>query len=99
MSMIGASVSSFFGSLNFLRQVQISPFSLNFNKVGGATKAPDYSFRIGGTRKFFVEAKKPATNLKDASEPAFQLRRYAWSAKLPLCPVPAILDRGTRERT
>src|SRR6266536_2269692 len=53
-------------------------------KVGGATKAPDYSFRIGGTRKFFVEAKKPATNLKDASEPAFQLRRYAWSAKLPL---------------
>ena len=28
-------------------------------KVGGATKAPDYSFRIGGTRKFFLEAKKP----------------------------------------
>src|SRR5205085_4667295 len=53
-------------------------------KVGGATKAPDYSFRIGGTRKFFVEAKKPVINLKDASEPAFQLRRYAWSAKLPL---------------
>jgi len=53
-------------------------------KVGGATKAPDYSFRVGGTRKFFVEAKKPAVNLKDNSEPAFQLRRYAWSAKLPL---------------
>jgi predicted type IV restriction endonuclease len=27
-------------------------------KVGGLTKAPDYCFRIGGTRKFFVEAKK-----------------------------------------
>ncbi len=53
-------------------------------KVGGATKAPDYCFRIGGTRKFFVEAKKPSVNLKDATEPAFQLRRYAWSAKLPL---------------
>src|SRR6266566_4564168 len=53
-------------------------------KIGGATKAPDYCFRIGGTRKFFVEAKKPAINLKDASDPAFQLRRYAWSAKLPL---------------
>src|SRR5207248_7537886 len=53
-------------------------------KIGGATKAPDYCFRIGGTRKFFVEAKKPAINLRDASEPAFQLRRYAWSAKLPL---------------
>src|SRR5436189_4872179 len=46
-------------------------------KVGKATKAPDYCFRIGGTRKFFVEAKKPAINLRDASEPAFQLRRYA----------------------
>jgi len=25
-------------------------------KIGGATKAPDYAFRIGGARKFFVEA-------------------------------------------
>ncbi|MGA9365434.1 MAG: TaqI-like C-terminal specificity domain-containing protein [Bacteroidota bacterium] len=53
-------------------------------KVGGATKAPDYCFRIGGTRKFFVEAKKPSVNLKDEISPAYQLRRYAWSAKLPL---------------
>src|SRR6266700_473997 len=53
-------------------------------KIGSATKAPDYCFRVGGTRKFFVEAKKPAINLKDASDPAFQLRRYAWSAKLPM---------------
>ena len=53
-------------------------------KIGGATKAPDYCFRIGGARKFFVEAKKPAVNLKDDISPAFQLRRYAWSAKLPL---------------
>ncbi|OQZ06939.1 MAG: hypothetical protein B6D36_02450 [Planctomycetes bacterium UTPLA1] len=53
-------------------------------KIGGATKAPDYCFRIGGTRKFFVEAKKPGRNLKNDAEPAFQLRRYAWSAKLPL---------------
>lgn len=53
-------------------------------KVGGFTKAPDYCFRIGGTRKFFVEAKKPSVNLKDDTSPAFQLRRYAWSAKLPL---------------
>jgi len=53
-------------------------------KVGSATKAPDYSFRIGGMRKFFVEAKKPAINLKEDIAPAYQLRRYAWSAKLPL---------------
>ncbi|AGB50534.1 putative type IV restriction endonuclease [Methanomethylovorans hollandica DSM 15978] len=53
-------------------------------KVGGKTKAPDYSFRIGGVRKFFVEAKKPAVNLKENPEPTYQLRRYAWSAKLPV---------------
>ena len=53
-------------------------------KIGGATKAPDYCFRIGSAKKFFVEAKKPAVNLKDDISPAFQLRRYAWSAKLPL---------------
>jgi len=53
-------------------------------KVGGATKAPDYCFRIGGVRKFFVEAKRPGVNLKEEANAAYQLRRYAWSAKLPL---------------
>jgi hypothetical protein len=53
-------------------------------RVGRATKAPDYSFRIGGVRKFFVEAKKPSVDIKEDTHPAYQLRRYAWSAKLPL---------------
>jgi len=53
-------------------------------KVGHSTRAPDYSFRIGGQRKFFVEAKKPAVNIKEDVSPSYQLRRYAWSAKLPL---------------
>ena len=53
-------------------------------KIGGFTKAPDYCFRIGGQRKFFLEAKKPAIDIKADTDPAYQLRRYAWSAKLPL---------------
>ena len=52
--------------------------------VEGATKAPDYAFRIGGQRKFFVEAKKPSVKVETDIYPAFQLRRYSWSAKLPL---------------
>ncbi len=32
-------------------------------KIGAATKAPDYCFRIGGARKFFLEAKKPAIDI------------------------------------
>lgn len=53
-------------------------------KTKDVTEAPDYCFRIGGTKKFFVEAKKPSVNLKDDIHPSFQLRRYAWTAKLPL---------------
>lgn len=54
-------------------------------KVGEATKAPDYSFRlVGGKRLFFVEAKKPSVFVKDEIPPAYQIRRYGWSAKLPI---------------
>lgn len=42
-------------------------------KIGGSTKAPDYSFRIGGTRKFFVEAKRPAVKIKQASRLVYEL--------------------------
>lgn len=52
-------------------------------KVGGGTKAPDYGFYVGGARKFFLEAKKPSVKVWSDPHPAFQLRRYAWSAKLP----------------
>jgi predicted type IV restriction endonuclease/SAM-dependent methyltransferase len=53
-------------------------------KIGTNWKAPDYSFRVGGVRRFFLEAKKPAINIKDDFAPAFQLRRYGWSANLPI---------------
>jgi len=53
-------------------------------RVEQTAKAPDYCFRVGGQRKFFVEAKKPAVDIREDSSPAYQLRRYAWSAKLPL---------------
>ena len=54
-------------------------------KVGKATKAPDYSFRLpGGKRLFFVEAKKPSVFIKDEVLPAYQVRRYGWSAKLAI---------------
>lgn len=53
-------------------------------KIGGTSKAPDYSFRAGGARKFFVETKQPSTNLYLKEAPAFQLRRYAWTVKMPL---------------
>ena len=53
-------------------------------KVGGGTKAPDYGFYAGGQRRFFLEAKKPSVDIAGGLAPAVQLRRYAWSARLPL---------------
>lgn len=53
-------------------------------KIAGAPQAPDYAFRIGGARKFFAAAKKPALTLKSDATAAYQLRRCAWSAQLPL---------------
>ncbi|MFU8843602.1 MAG: Eco57I restriction-modification methylase domain-containing protein [Bacteroidales bacterium] len=56
-------------------------------KVGGATKAPDYAFTLFGQRKFFVDAKKPSIHIKDDMAPAYQVRRYGWSAKVPIAVV------------
>jgi type I restriction-modification system DNA methylase subunit len=53
-------------------------------RIRGTTLFFDYTFRIGGARKFIVETKKPSVRIKDAAEAALQLRRYAWNQKLPL---------------
>ncbi len=41
---------------------------------------PDYSFRIGGQTKFFVEAKAPSETLSDPRY-TFQAKSYVWSTK------------------
>ena len=53
-------------------------------RIRGQTKFIDYSFRVGGARKFICEAKKPAVPIKDDLTSALQLRRYAWNAGLKL---------------
>jgi type I restriction-modification system DNA methylase subunit len=51
--------------------------------IDGTMKAPDYGFILEGRRRFFVEAKRPAVNIAEGKEAAFQIRRYCWSADLP----------------
>lgn len=52
-------------------------------KIGSNMKAPDYSFNYG-KRLFFLEAKKPSVDIKTDISPSYQLRRYGWTAKLPI---------------
>jgi len=46
------------------------------------TKKPDYTFRLYGERKFFVEAKKPCVDITKDDRPARQVRRYGYTAGL-----------------
>jgi len=52
--------------------------------VEGQQKAPDYTFRVGLLPKFYAEAKRCGVNIGADPGPAYQLRRYGWSAKLAL---------------
>ncbi|WP_162246664.1 Eco57I restriction-modification methylase domain-containing protein [Microbacterium sp. Root53] len=51
--------------------------------VDGRTKAPDYGFYTDGRPRFFMEAKRPSVNIETDRAPAYQLRRYCWTADLP----------------
>ena len=52
-------------------------------KIGSNMKAPDYSFNHGRAL-FYLEAKKPNVDIKEDIDSAFQLRRYGWTAKMPI---------------
>jgi hypothetical protein len=46
-------------------------------------KNPDYTLKQFGQRSLFVEGKKVSINITIEKAPAFQTRRYGWSANLP----------------
>lgn len=67
-------------SSGYMEREVLSEVSLT---VDGSAKAPDYGLALGGRTRYFIEAKKPAVNIAQDKRPAFQLRRYCWTAKLP----------------
>lgn len=52
--------------------------------IQGSHTAPDYCFRKETQRKFFLEVKAPKVYIKGDPSPAYQLKRYAWNAQLPV---------------
>ena len=48
------------------------------------SKKPDYELRLARQRKLFVEAKKPSVRIETDRAAAFQVRRYGYSANLPI---------------
>lgn len=52
--------------------------------VEGNKKHPDYTLGPSGQKVFYIEAKQPSIDLKQDPEPAFQIRRYGYTAKMPV---------------
>jgi type I restriction-modification system DNA methylase subunit len=68
--------------LQFIRDV-IQEETVSVEQSSGlAKKNPDYTLRVQGRRKLFVEAKKLALDIVHSPASAFQTRRYGWSAGL-----------------
>ncbi|MCO0598513.1 Eco57I restriction-modification methylase domain-containing protein [Peribacillus butanolivorans] len=72
------------GSKQHLREVEEED-TVDISEDGKIKKKkPDYALRYDGNRKVFVEVKKPSVQIKTDRDPAFQIRRYGWSAQLPV---------------
>ena len=41
---------------------------------------PDYTIRMNGVSKFYIEAKKVSVDILNESDPAIQARRYGWNS-------------------
>ncbi|MEI2675481.1 MAG: hypothetical protein V9F05_15700 [Chitinophagaceae bacterium] len=82
MKTFGWDVDNELTKSQFLRDV-IQEESIDVEEEDLVTKKnPDYTLRIQGTRKLFVEAKKVSIDLDKSNKPAFQTRRYGWNANL-----------------
>jgi len=68
------------GLMQYLREVILE----DRVSVDGRVKHPDYSFRLGNTTLFYVEAKKPSVNILEDKESAYQLRHYGWNTGLTM---------------
>lgn len=50
-------------------------------KFSNQKERPDYTLTLNGVSKIFVEAKKPAVDIRSEPAPARQARSYGWNAK------------------
>jgi type I restriction-modification system DNA methylase subunit len=81
---LGWDVDNKKGAPQHLREVIHEDIVLIDNDEKSVSKKPDYAFRLGIERKFFLEAKKPSVAVATSDPSAFQVRRYGWNAQMPI---------------
>lgn len=83
LELLGWDMTNALGQSNSLKDV-VREASHEAATAGAASQRPDYTFRIAGARKFFVEAKKPAVDIRNHKPSAFQVRQYGYTVGLPV---------------
>lgn len=83
LELLGWDMTNASGQPNSLKDV-VREASHEATSAGAASQRPDYTFRIAGVRKFFVEAKKPAVDIRNHKGSAFQVRQYGYTVGLPV---------------
>lgn len=81
-SLLGWDINNSSGKSANEREVIVEETLKNEKSTHG--KRPDYTFRSFSERKFFVEAKKPNIDVINGADEAKQIRRYGFTAKLPI---------------
>lgn len=82
--LLGWDLDNASGATEKLKDVERGPSLRRAHGTRAREYAPDYAFRLGGVRKFFVEAKKPSVKIRTEKRHAYQLRRYVWNNKVPV---------------
>ena len=68
-------------------------------KVGEATKAPDYCFRIGGTRKFCLEAKSPPPLGRRRKPPRWSVKSPPLTPSSTTSSIPSTAPPNTKSKS
>jgi type I restriction-modification system DNA methylase subunit len=82
LSLLGWDVDNTRGAPQHLREVKQEESIEVDHKENVSRKHPDYTLRVQGERRLFVEAKKPSVRIEESPDAAYQVREYGWNAGL-----------------
>jgi type I restriction-modification system DNA methylase subunit len=82
---LGWDVGNSSNAKQHLREVVVE-YRLDEDDINSSSQRgkPDYALMYNGSRKIFIEAKKPSVKIEASDASAFQVRSYGWTAKMPI---------------
>lgn len=84
LKILGWDVNNNRGAPQHLREVKQEESIEVDHEEKVSRKHPDYTLRVQGERRLFVEAKKPSVRIEENQDAAHQVREYGWNAGLDI---------------